>query len=212
MDLKTVEDYAKTGNKSSWVISLPEPSGHWSKLILTARGVFERRLSFEIRKPGKLGWKPWQNRMWEGGSENESDFSLDLSSLPRGESEIQLIISHGDNSPIQISKIQAAYDSQDLFFYAGEAGEYELAGGNTSAKAPSYDLTLIKNHLLKNEPAKLSMGEIRSFKGKSLKSQLDHVFSKQGFGLYIVLGLVTLILLIIIIRLFPKAEGTDRAK
>jgi hypothetical protein len=50
------------------------------------------------------------------------------------------------------------------------------------------------------------MDEMETLKPAAWKTKISRTFSEQGWGLYAVLWLVTLILLIVIVRLFPKED------
>jgi hypothetical protein len=208
VDLSAEKEYDRDRNETTWLFRLPRASVHWRKLRLTAEGVFSRSLVFEIRKPGNTGWQPWQRVEWTNRQAGETSLETSLSGFPKGQMEIRLVMRHGDNKPIEIKKVEAGYTTQDMFFIAGQGGGYRLVGGNPEASAPSYDLALIRDHILTKEPVKISMDEIEMLKPPGWSSTISHTFSEQGWGLYAVLGLVTLILLIIIGRLFPKTDGT----
>lgn len=206
VEMKFSEAYEESANRTVWGLTLPCSSPFWTALDLSARGVFSRVLKVELRKPGKLGWKVWKTVTWthrEGSS--EAHHTISLADLPEGETELRLSMDHGDNNPLKLSGIHARYSTQDLFFFATEAGEYHLAGGNDGARAASYDLALIRNHLTKTEPRKVSIGEAADFAGGSgVTSTVQKAFSEQGWGLYFVLGLITGILLLLIVKLFPE--------
>ncbi len=206
IEIKAESEYNRKDNKTSWLIRLPQPSYHWHAIQLYTDGIFDRTLVFEIRKPGKTGWQPWRRHRWTNRSKGETMFAIQLRDFPKDLVEMRLVIKHGDNQPIEISKIKAVYMTQDLFFVARSTGGFELAGGNPDAGAPSYDLALIQNHLLKSEPIKIDMDDLEELKPAEWEARLTHMFSEQGWGLYVVLGIVTMILLVVIVKLFPKEE------
>ncbi|MBW2145221.1 MAG: hypothetical protein JRG75_12605, partial [Deltaproteobacteria bacterium] len=80
----------------------------------------------------------------------------------------------------------------------------ELVGGHPDESAPVYDLSLVQDVLLSIEPKQAEIGEVTVFKSAGFKTRLTRAFSDQAWGLYIVLALVTLVLLVIIAKLFPK--------
>jgi hypothetical protein len=121
-----------------------------------------------------------------------------------GRSELRIAMAHGDNQPIRIKKIQGLYPARSLIFLAAETGTYELVGGHPDASSPAYDLSLVQDVLLSIEPQQAQIGEVTVFKGPGLKTRLTGAFTDQAWGLYIVLALVTLVLLVIIAKLFPK--------
>jgi hypothetical protein len=200
-------DYDREKNLSVVRLNLPQASRHWQALEIFVPGIFERRPVFMLRKPGNLGWKKWQEMVWTGTSQNANSFTLSLSALPKGETELRIEIAHGDNSPVVISAINAVFSSQDLFFYAADTGTYKIYGGNRDAAVPAYDLTLIRDKMLNSEPNKIKMGEVSAFSRTDIGKQLQDAFSERGWGLYIVLALVTLILLVVIVKIFPDGQA-----
>lgn len=206
VNIQVNEEYDKNKNISYYMVKLPIVSNKWNQLELHASGVFNRTPLIELRKSGNLGWKTWKKMSWTGLNQNETILRIPLSSLPKGETELRIIIENGDNSAIKISKILALYQTHDLFFIAGNSGEYSLYGGNSDGKTPSYDISLIKNKLLKSEPNKVKIGKLVTKSTINVKKQLKKVFSDKGWGLYIVLGIVTLILVVMIFMMFPEVE------
>lgn len=210
--IKLTENYDRGKNLTTVDFALPVASKFWSFIAFKVPGVFSRKPVVQLRKPGKLGWKKWTELNWIGSSQRENSFALNLASLPKGETEIRIEISHGDNSPIVITSAAAAYRTQDLFFSASESGDFMIYGGNSGVKAPSYDISLIRDQLLKVEPQKIQMGEISQYSKIALQKQLEDVFSEKGWGLYIVLGFVTLILIGVIIKVFPEEQKKAEEK
>ncbi len=204
--LSVEKEYERDRNETTWTVKLPRASAHWHKLRMTAEGVFSRDLVLEVRKPGNTGWQVWKRVEWTNRHAGETVLETPLAAFPKGQTEIRLVMRHGDNKPIDVKKVEAVYTTRDMFFIAGQGDGYRLVGGNPAASAPSYDLALIRDHVLKKEPIKISMDEMETLKPAAWKTKISHTFSEQGWGLYAVLGLVTLILLIVIVRLFPKED------
>ncbi|PKL46496.1 MAG: hypothetical protein CVV42_16135 [Candidatus Riflebacteria bacterium HGW-Riflebacteria-2] len=203
--------YDKAANTTTCEIKLPAASKQWQSLRIHSSGVFSREAVLETSKPGRLGWQTFKKAPWTSRSESSTVLEIQLSGLREGETELRLVIAHGDNSPIEISAVEATYYTESLFFHAAEAGEYQLYGGNSKARAPVYDLALIKDHMLKNEPNRIKLGEAAAFTGDlDIKRQFNEAFSETGWGLYVVLGVVTLLLIVIIIRLFPEDEKASQ--
>jgi hypothetical protein len=201
--------YDKDHNRSVVSIALPYASACWTDLQLTGKGIFKRTVVVEWLQPGMAGWKALGSRDWISSENGKSTLSISLNGFPADQTVLRLNIDHGDNQPIELEDVQAAYQTRDLFFLAPEAGEYLIAGGNSSAKSASYDLSIVRDYLLNTEPVKIKMGEIEPFQYAQWDEKLNRVFSEQGWGLYAVLGFVTLILLIIIVRLFPHQERKE---
>lgn len=207
--LEKGENYNRDKNLTLIDLKLPVSSKFIKAIEFTIPGIFNRKPVFLIKKPGKLGWKKWQEQTWQGTNADANQFRLSLSSLPAGETEIQIEINHGDNSPVSPSEITAVYETQDLFFKATAPGNYQIFGGNTKAKAPAYDIAFIRDSLLKSQPQKISMPEAVAAHSKTnVTRELEEVFSEKGIGLYLVLGLVTLVLIILIVKMFPEENNS----
>ena len=206
LNLSVAPEFDSEKNQTVWKIELPTASGYWQELVFHSHGIFKRNLRFMRPKPGNMGWQPWQYAVWENRSLKETAFHLNLHHLPEDVTEIRLEMDHGDNQPVDISGIQAKYSAPTLFFLAYSPGQYDIYGGNSEARTPQYDLSLIENELLSALPKKAVMGDIEQIKPSVFSHRLMSAFKDTGWGLYAVLGLVTLVMIIIVIRLFPKAE------
>ncbi len=193
-------------NQGRWIITLPGASDQWQYLTLHAEGIFQRTLHWEQPKPGNLGWQPWRSDQWENRDLKETAYTLDLSALPTGSDRLRLIVDNGDNQPIRISKITATYAAPTFYFLAQQAGGLWIYGGNPQAPQPRYDLSLVQNELLAELPQEVNMGDPVLVQSPGWRSKLDAAFTGTGWGLYAVLGLVTLVLIGVIVRLFPKGE------
>ncbi len=211
IDVQFSDNYNSDKNLSTIDLQLPTASKHWQNIAFNIPGVFSRRIEAQLRKPGKLGWKKWKEFVWTGTDVQNNVFSLALIGFPKGETEIRLEIAHGDNSPVKISSVQARFGTRDLFFEAREPGEYFVYGGNSSARPPAYDIALIRNSMLKTEPQKVQMPEVAGHFKTDIGRQLENVFSERGYGLYLILGLVTLVLLVLIVKMFPEEVATGSA-
>lgn len=206
-DLAFSTEYDQKNNTSICLIRLPAYSRNWRSVNLVSTGIFMRDVSAEIRKPGKLGWQSFSRHQWVSKTDGETRLSIGLERLPEGETEIRVVVPHGDNRSIEILKVQGEYQTQAMLFMAGETGEYLLYGGNSRARAPVYDLALIRNSLLKTEPMRIALDDISSFSGSSdIQKHIQHTFSETEWGLYLILGLVTLLLVVLIVKLFPEED------
>ncbi len=196
--------YEKKTNRSIMPLSLPGGSNRFTGIMLAGKGIFKREINIEYKEPGKTGWQKWTKREWISTGERESYLYIGIHELPRHRNSMRIVIDHGDNQPVLPESIDAVYQGQDMFFIASEAGKYEVVGGNPQAAPASYDISIIQNYLFSRVPQKIHMGETVLFKGKGWQDKINSLFSENGWGLYGVLGLVTLVLLIIIVRLFPR--------
>jgi hypothetical protein len=192
-------------NQSQWTIQLPGASDQWQSLSLHAEGLFSRRVQWERPKPGNLGWEPWRAAQWENRDTRETALRLDLTDLPPHVDRLRAVIDNGDNAPITLSRITARYAAPTVYFLAHAPGPYLLYGGHTRTETPQYDLSLVQSQLFATLAQETTMGEPEAFQRPGWQSRLEAAFKDSGWGLYAVLALVTLVLVVVIVRLFPKA-------
>jgi hypothetical protein len=143
---------------------------------------------------------------WQNASQTQSVLRLPLVGLARDAAKLRITMEHGDNRPIELRNLQASYGAPALLFLASTAGDYALYGGNEKVGAAKYDLTLVQAHLADVLPKTVEMGKVESVGSAGFKNAFVGAFEDKSWGLYAVLGAVTLILMIVIARLFPKAE------
>jgi hypothetical protein len=211
VDLQADPDYNRESNRTTWLLELAPISPRRDAIVLAAEGIFDRQVVIETHKHGSRGWQPWKTRRWASREKKVSKLKIDLLQFPQDQSELRISMAHGDNQPIEIKKIQALYPARSLIFLAAETGNYELVGGHPDESAPVYDLSLIQDVLLSIEPQQAEIGEVTVFKSTGFKTRLTRAFSDQAWGLYVVLALVTLVLLVIIAKLFPKDNITVKS-
>ncbi|NNK00138.1 MAG: hypothetical protein HKP58_06970 [Desulfatitalea sp.] len=137
--------------------------------------------------------------------------NLNLRSLPVAEDRLRLVVDNGDNQPIRIIKISATYAAPTYYFLAHQAGEFWVYGGNPQVANPRYDLSLVQSELLAELPREVKMGDPVCLRRPGWKAQLDAAFVDSGWGLYVVLMLVTLVLIGVIFKLFPKGTEAGEA-
>jgi hypothetical protein len=204
IDLIADEIFDVKKNQGQWTLQLPGPSDQWQNLTLHAEGIFRRQIQIKRPKPGNMGWQPWRTATWENRDLKKTALRLNLYDFPADMDRILIIMDNEDNQQVKISKITARYATRSFYFLAHQAGEYLVCGGNTQASSPRYDLSLVKNELLAVLPEEAKMGDLESFQEPGWRNQLNAAFKDTGWGLYAVLGLVTLVLIGVIVRLFPK--------
>ena len=204
IEIHVQADYDEEKNKTVWTLNLPAASDKWDAINLESRGIFERQAVFLIPKSGKMRWKEWKVRRWQNRTKGKSVLSVGLDGFAEDVTELRVTMDHGDNRPIELTGVTAVYHAQALLFLVQKPGEYTLIGGNQEAPGAKYDLTLVQAHLMGSVPKPASMGEIKALGSAGWKPELNKVFSDRGWGLYAVLGLVTLVLIVLIIKLFPR--------
>ena len=204
--LNAAVDYDKAKNRTSWNIALPTPSGNIKEMIAEAQGIFERNVILETPRPGRGGWQPWKTLHWLNTAKTPSVLRVGLEDLPKNTAELRITMDHGDNRPIEINKMQATYYAPTLLFLTHKPGEYALFGGNPGIPEAKYDAALVQAHLIDIAPKAAAMGDIEPFRSSGFKLKILEVFDDKSWGLYAVLGVVTVVLMMLIVRLFPKEK------
>jgi hypothetical protein len=205
LDLDTAADYDAPSNTSTWTVRLPQASACWKALTFYAGGIFKRTVEFQKSKAGHRSWQTLRRMTWENRGGRQTALRLSLGDLPDDVQTIRLVMAHGDNQPIAITKITADYTVPTYYFLARAAGDYTIYGGNPDAGTPRYDLSLVQDELFSTLPVEVRMGDLESLGHCNWRSRIGDAFKERGWGLYAVLGLVTLMLIVVIARLFPKS-------
>lgn len=205
--LEAASSYDQSKNRTSWTVSLPKPSANLKEITLESQGIFDRNAMFELPKQGRAGWQPWKTVRWQNTANDPSVLHVGLAGLPKGITELRITMDHGDNRPIEINKIKGTYTAPALLFLVSKPGEYRVYGGNLETPEPKYDLALVQAHLVDAIPKAAEMGNIEPFQSSGLKHKFLEVFDDKSWGLYAVLGLVTVVLMSLIVRLFPKEKN-----
>jgi hypothetical protein len=204
LELNPAVDYDAQKNLSTWTVHLPQASAYWKELTFYAGGIFKRTAEFQIPKTGHQSWQPWHRMTWENRGEQDAVLRLSLDDVPDDVQAIRLVMAHGDNQPIAITRITAGFTVPTFYFLARAAGDYAVYGGNPDAGIPRYDLSLVQDELFSTLPTEARMGALESLGPSQWRSRIGAAFKERGWGLYAVLGLLTLMLVVVIVRLFPK--------
>jgi hypothetical protein len=205
LDAATGYDQGK--NRSTWTVKLPDRSEHLPEMTGESQGIFDRQVMIEIPKPGRSGWQPWKTLRWQNVADASSILRVGLAGLPNDVTEMRIAMDHGDNRPIDIKKIQVTYQAPTLLFLIPSPGEYILYGGNAEISEAKYDLALVQAHLAAAVPKTAFMGDIEPLRSPGIKLKILSLFDDKSWGLYAVLGLVTVVLMMLIVRLFPKEQN-----
>ena len=207
IDLAATPEYDKMKNRSSWIVDLPNRSTDLRELFAESSGIFDRTVQLEAPLQGHAGWQVWRTVRWQNATQTSSVLGVPLGGLPHDVTKLRITMEHGDNRPIELGKLQVSYFAPALLFLASAAGEHALYGGNEKVGAAKYDLTLVQAHLADVLPKTVEMGKVESVSSAGFRNAFLGAFEDKSWGLYAVLGAVTLILMILIARLFPKAEN-----
>lgn len=207
IDLEAVPSYDQAKNRSSWMVTLPATPQNLKEMILESEGIFDRNVVIELPKHSRGTRQTWKAVRWANAAKSSTKLRVRLAGLPGDASEMRVSMEHGDNRPINIKSIKAAYHAPTLLFLIHDPGDYWLFGGNREIAEAKYDLALVQAHLIHATPGTAVMGDIESFRSAGYKHRILEVFDDKSWGLYAVLGFVTIALMILIGRLFPKGEN-----
>ncbi len=204
--LAATPEYDKKKNSTSWTVGLPDRSADLGELSVEADGIFDRTVQFEVPMQGHAGWQVWRAMRWQNAAQSSSVLHVALNGLTHDVTKLRIAMEHGDNRPIELRNLKVSYLAPALLFLASAPGEYALYGGNEKIAPAKYDLTLVQAHLAGVLPKSVEMGKVESVSSSGFKNAFVGAFEDKSWGLYAVLGVVTLILMIVIARLFPKTE------
>lgn len=205
--LKTIKIHDEKKNETVWRIELPRASRYWQTLIVKADGIFKRHVIVERETPEPRGVPVFFQTLWHHETRGESVLRIPLGNFPNRETNMSMKVEHGDNRPINLKEMRAVYRAPALYFLAEASEGYELFGGHAQGRPPKYDLQLIHSRLLEHEPRSSEVGEPQPFRGEGIMSAFASSFQRTAWGLYFVLGILTISLLVVIVRLFPKPSG-----
>ncbi|HXX95445.1 MAG TPA: hypothetical protein VEN81_17625, partial [Planctomycetota bacterium] len=202
------------GRRSRWALALPPGRLPVKRISCAVRDPLFRRdvrlveevpLEFGVPEPVVLARARWSRVPGQRVERQE----LELSRVPEGR-HLVLEVENGDNPPLGLEAFEALYAAPHLLFKAAPGPGLYLHYGNRAATAPRYDGALLSGLLgpAERSPASLGPEEPRH-------PSLGGEDAKGGYGgafLWIVLGLLTVALLFVILRLVPvPGAGEDRS-
>jgi len=193
-------------NRTRWAFKTPSNGIDWVSVQLRAKGIFSRDVLLEIPKPGNLGWQVWKRTKWINAQKKMTTLSINMRGFPSDRDEIRFTMEHGDNRPVEIIDARMIYMARVIHFIATESGNFELIGGHPDIGAPRYDLSLVQNHLLGIKPDTVEMIESVHAAKEVWPPVMKRIFSGSGWGLYMIFGIVTIVLLVIIVKIFPRVK------
>jgi hypothetical protein len=205
--LKSDESYNKDKNITTWHVELPQASSRWIGLKLKARGIFNRTLIVERDQPKPVKGVVWERISWVNDSQKPSELFITLAGFPKEEIKLRLVMAHGNNTPVRLEEVKALYEAPIVYFLADAGEGYALYGGNRSAQTPSYDIGVIQGRLMDQVPQEAILSADKPLKDRPVTSFIMSYFSKNNWGLYIVLGILTAGLMAVIAYLFPRAKA-----
>jgi hypothetical protein len=129
---------------------------------------------------------------------------LELDRAPRTD-RVVLELENGDNPPLELGEFEATIAAPRLVFKADPGPGISLYYGNRGALPPRYDLTLVAGELTSADRSAATLG------AETPESPVvrpgESTSGAGGLFFWGVLVLLTLVLLAVIIRLFPRQAG-----
>jgi hypothetical protein len=107
---------------------------------------------------------------------------------------------NGDNPAIALGAVQVIYPVVRLIFKVAESDDFTLAYGNSSASAPSYDLSLVATKLLTASRTAAHLSEVE----QDAKTRNPFAGINGGLVFWAALTLVVIVLLVVVAKLLPK--------
>ena len=198
----------KRATVSVWQLRLPQSGLPLHRLVLTSTTpLFQRQFRIYQKLPSADGGTDENNlasgqwsRTPEPGVPETRVF--ELSDRARTDT-LWLETDNGDNPPIALGAVQAAYPVARLIFKVAETDGFALAYGHADANAPRYDLSLVAVKLLTSSRniAQLNTGDSShsDVVGKNPFATLN-----GGYFFWGALALVVVVLLVVVAKLLPK--------
>lgn len=191
---------------SRWQFKLPRAGAPVARLTLgSSTALFQRhfrlleRISDERR--GERVERVLASADWSRTPGETGPLRLTLSSPPATD-VLYLETDDGDNPPIVLTAVHAAYPVARLLFKT-EPAPVALYYGNRAAAAPRYDLALVARQILAAEKSVAALGAEEPMRAGGWT---DRLLGDAGAGwiFWGVLGLVVVGLLAVVAKLLPK--------
>lgn len=211
--LRTLEvSAAKTesrpgSTRSRWFLQLPHPRLPVRRISCDIEETFFRRsvlLVEESSEEGIRGSVVLGESVWSRiPGETSGRLEIELGAAPRSR-RILLEIEDGDNPPLTPSAFRAHYAAPRILFKTSPGPGLFLYYGNRGVATPQYDLSMLSSALAMAERMPAAVGPEIPLKGSRASED-----SADRWGtpvLWIVLGVLVLVLIAIIVRLFPHPD------
>jgi hypothetical protein len=197
-------DDPKRPRVSRWQIKLPRAALPLTSLTLdSATPLFQRHLRvFEkiTDDRGNSYERPLAAAEWSHTPDDRRKLSLALNGPPVTDT-LFLETDNGDNPPIAIGGVKAAYPVTRLLFKSDTPPA--LYYGNPQAMTPRYDLALVAPQILAAEKGVAGLGAEEKLKPDGW-AQTAFGGGRGGVFFWGVLALVVIVLLAVVAKLLPK--------
>jgi hypothetical protein len=199
----TLANDPKRPQWTRWQLTLPRVHAPITRLTLTSSTtLFQREIRlFEVVTDEAHGnyERNFALVEWHKMPSRDQAVTLPISFVPAGNT-VFAETNNGDNPPIALTKIDAAYPVVRVLFKAN-AGSITLYYGNANATAPRYDLALVADQLIAAEKNIAALGAEET---TVRASHLGILGQQAGILFWGVLALVVVALLVVVARLLPK--------
>ena len=195
----------KRPSLSRWELTLPHATLPLSRVMLrSSTPLFQRHLRLGEKVTDDRGGtyeRVLAEADWSHTPGHDAGLILNFSAVPATD-RLWLETDNGDNPPLVLGAVQAAYPVTRLLFKA-EPGPLALYYGNKEASAPRYDLNLVARQILTAEKSISTLGLEEKARGDAWAAGLV-AGARGGPLLWISLALVVVVLLVVVARLLPK--------
>ena len=208
----TAANDPKKPRLSRWSLKFPQPALPLTRFACASpTPLFERELRLweEVpdergdKYPRELGRATWRRTP----ADPARDVIFEITQRPLTDT-LLLETDNGDNPPLDLATVRAWHPVTRLAFKAAPgAGEpLQLYYGNEKASRPRYDLALVAPQLFAAEKTVAALGAEEGGK-KSTWLAAEPLSGSARIAFWAVLALVVAALLIVLARLFPKADS-----
>ncbi len=179
-------------------VRLADPNVPVSSITLvTSANAFSREVT--VLRPRATQLEPV--RAWTWSSQGETS-GLTLALYERFGDELVVRIDNGDDAPLPIERIELRYPSWELVAVLPPGGATLVYGDPRTAR-PDYDLYLVRDQVLRRNPAVAALGEPRG--RVKVAPMLDRVLAGLGVA---VLAVGLLLLVGTVLRAVPPPPET----
>ena len=206
----TAANDPKRPRLNRWQIKLPRASLPVTRLTLaSSTALFQRHLrlfeNIADERRGETVERPLADADWSHTPGDARPLTLGFYSPPTTDTFF-IETDNGDNPPIALTSIQAAYPVARLLFKP-EPGVVTLYYGNRTVTAPRYDLALVAGQILAAEKSVASLGAEEPARTGGWADQAL-AGPRGGIIFWSALAIVVVALLIVVAKLLPKPPAT----
>ncbi|MCP4748669.1 MAG: hypothetical protein GY874_21415 [Desulfobacteraceae bacterium] len=172
---------------------------------MEAKGAVTGQIQLFEPKTISTGWQYVNGKVWKNHQHDKAVVNLSLEKADKNRKNLKVVMNHGNSWPINLDKISAYYSAPALLFLAHNSGTYEVYGGNDEAAIAQYDMSIAREKLMSLIPESIKMDIVEPIGARGWYQEWLAILIKTRWGLYIVLGSLSLLVMNLIKRLFPKA-------